>query len=202
MKVTPLVVAACLFAALDVIAFDFPLPRPAVGHEIKVLVISGSMGSGKTTVLAEASDLLTAADIPHAAVDLDALGLGYLPAATADELEIRNLAALWRIYAASGATRLLIAGALETSDKRAQLQGVIREATILVCRLRARLSTMERRVRARELGILQERLVARVTELETALDAGQVEDFSVENDGRSLTDVARDMLIRAGWLNT
>jgi hypothetical protein len=79
---------------------------------------------------------------------------------------------------------------------------VIREATILVCRLRARLSTMERRVRARELGILQERLVARVTELETALDAGEVEDFSVENDGRSLTDVAREMLIRAGWLNT
>ena len=173
-----------------------------MGHEIKVLVISGSMGSGKTTVLAEASDLLTAADIPHAAVDLDALRLGYLPAATADELEIRNLAALWRNYAASGATRLLIAGALATSDKRAQLQGVIREATILVCRLRARLSTMERRVRARELGILQERLVARVTELETALDAGQVEDFSVENDGRSLTDVTREMLIRAGWLNT
>ena len=50
-----------------------------MGHEIKVLVISGSMGSGKTTVLAEASDLLAAADIPHAAIDLDALALAHLP---------------------------------------------------------------------------------------------------------------------------
>jgi hypothetical protein len=173
-----------------------------MGHEIKVLVISGSMGSGKTTVLAEASDLLTAADVPHSAIDLDALGLGHLPAATADELEIRNLGAMWRNCAAAGATRLLIAEALDTGAKRARLQGVIREAIIVVCRLRARVSTMEQRVRARELGILQERLVARVAELEAALDAGQAEDFSVENDGRSITDVAREMLIRAGWLNT
>ena len=173
-----------------------------MGHEIKVLVISGSMGSGKTTVLVEASDLLAAADIPHAAIDLDALGIGYLPAGTTDELQTRNLAAVWRNYAAAGVTRLLVSEALDTGAKRAQLQGVIHEATIVVCRLRARLSTMEQRVRARELGILQERFVAQVAELEAALDAGQAEDFSVVNDGRSITEVAREVLVRAGWLGT
>jgi adenylylsulfate kinase-like enzyme len=173
-----------------------------MGHEIKVLVISGSMGSGKTTVLAEASDLLTAADIPHAAVDVDALGVGHLPASTADELQIRNLAAVWRNFVATGVTRLLVSEALDTGAKRAQLQGAIREAAIVVCRLRARVSTMEQRVRVREQGILQERLVARVSELEAELDAAETEDFSVENDGRSITDVAREVLIRAGWLNT
>ncbi len=36
------------------------------GHKSAfVLVISGSMGSGKTTVLGEASDILTEAGIPH-----------------------------------------------------------------------------------------------------------------------------------------
>jgi hypothetical protein len=179
-----------------------PLPRTALGHEIKVLVISGAMGSGKTTVLTEASDLLTAANIPHAAIDLDALGLGHLPAGTTDELQARNFAAVWRNYAALGVTRLLVSEALDTGAKRAQLQGVIHEASIIVCRLRAKLSTMEQRVRARELGILQERFVARVAELEAALDAGQAEDFSVVNDARSITDVAREVLIRAGWLDT
>ena len=51
-----------------------------VAHNLKVLVISGSMGSGKTTVLGEASDLLGAAEIIHAAIDLDSLALGHLPA--------------------------------------------------------------------------------------------------------------------------
>ena len=40
---------------------------------VPVLVISGSMGSGKTTVLSEASGLLAEASIPHAALDLDCL---------------------------------------------------------------------------------------------------------------------------------
>ena len=34
---------------------------------IPVLVISGSMGAGKTTVLSEASDILAEASVPHAA---------------------------------------------------------------------------------------------------------------------------------------
>src|SRR5690349_23304571 len=41
-----------------------------------VLVISGSMGAGKTTVLGEASDLLAASGIEHAAIDLDTLSIG------------------------------------------------------------------------------------------------------------------------------
>ena len=41
----------------------------------------GSTGAGKTSVLAEASDIL-ALQIVHAAVDLDALGLAHLPSET------------------------------------------------------------------------------------------------------------------------
>jgi hypothetical protein len=59
---------------------------------------------------------------------------------------------------------------------------------------------MQQRIRLREPGMLQEQFVARVAELEASLDAGCVEDFSVENDGRSVTAVAREVLVRAGWL--
>ena len=51
-----------------------------VAHTVKVLVISGSMRSWKTTVLGVASGLLGAAEILHAAIDLDSLALGHLPA--------------------------------------------------------------------------------------------------------------------------
>ena len=38
---------------------------------VPALIISGSLGSGKTTVLAEASDLLVEAGVAHVSTDLD-----------------------------------------------------------------------------------------------------------------------------------
>jgi hypothetical protein len=66
--------------------------------------------------------------------------------------------------------------------------------------LRARLATMQTRVRLREPGMLQERYVARVGELEASLEAACVEDFAVDNDERPATEVAREVLARASWL--
>ena len=172
-----------------------------VAHNLKVLVISGSMGSGKTTVLGESSDLLGAAEILHAAIDLDTLALGHLPAAASDDLLIRNLAAVWNNYAAAGITRLLLSEVLDTAAKRERLRQTIPGAEIVVCRLRATFITMQQRIRLREPGMLQEQFVARIAELEASLDAGRVEDFSVQNDGRSVTVVAREVLVRAGWLS-
>jgi hypothetical protein len=48
--------------------------------------------------------------------------------------------------------------------------------------------------------MLQEQFVARVQPLEAALDAAGLEDFSVDNDGRSVTDVAREVLRLAKWM--
>ena len=48
--------------------------------------------------------------------------------------------------------------------------------------------------------MLREQLVARVAELDTLLDRAQLEDFSLVNDDGSVTDVARELLVRAGWI--
>jgi hypothetical protein len=44
-----------------------------------VLIITGTIGAGKTAVLGEASDILAQRQIVHAAIDLDALGLAHFP---------------------------------------------------------------------------------------------------------------------------
>jgi hypothetical protein len=49
--------------------------------------------------------------------------------------------------------------------------------------------------------MLQEQFLARVIELNTVLDRVHLEDFSVANEHRSVTEVARDVLRRAGWLS-
>ena len=169
-------------------------------RDVRVLVISGSMGSGKTTVLGEASDILTALDVPHAAIDLDALGLAHLPPGSPDDLTFQNLEAVWRNYLATGVRRLLIACAMESSDSL-RLRKALDGASILTCRLTAGLETMRQRVRVREPGMLQEAYVARVAELEARLNDARTEDFFVSNDARPVTEVARAMLALAGWLS-
>jgi len=47
----------------------------------------------------------------------------------------------------------------------------------------------------------QGQFVRRVAELDAALSAAAVEDFSLLNDERSVTEVAKEMLVRAGWLH-
>lgn len=157
------------------------------------------MGAGKTTVLAEASDVLAAADIAHAAIDLDALSIGYLPHAPED-LVIRNLVAVWSHFAAAGVDRLLIAEAIDSAAALERIRNAFPGAPIVVCRLEVGVETMQERVRQREPGMLQNQLVARVLELEASLDATRLEDFRIDNDGRSVTEVAREMLSRAAWL--
>src|SRR6266849_5589458 len=70
------------------------------------------MGAGKTTVLAEASDILALRNITHAAIELDALGLAGLPsAASNDGVMYRNLQSVCKNYASLGVRRLLLARA-------------------------------------------------------------------------------------------
>ncbi len=85
-----------------------------------LLIITGSMGSGKTAVLSEASDILVVRNIPHASIDLDALGTMHLPSSVEDnQLMYRNLRSVWENYAQVGLTRLLLARAIED---RAELE--------------------------------------------------------------------------------
>jgi len=90
------------------------------------------MGSGKTTVLGEASDVLASRGVVHSAIDVDGLSVGHVPAAASDDLMIRNLAAVWNSYAAAGVTKLLLSEALDTSAKRERLHEALPGAAIVV----------------------------------------------------------------------
>jgi len=169
---------------------------------MKTLVITGSMGAGKTTMIGELSDLLAASGVAHAAIDIDALGSAHVPRAAIDLAAIayRNLAAVVRNYAAEGVTSFVLAGAIETAPELALLRDAVGEGELVVCRLRAPVDLMENRVRAREPGVWREKYVGRVALLEETLDQAALEDFAVANDGgRPITEVAREILQRAGW---
>ena len=159
------------------------------------------MGSGKTTVLSEASDLLTARNIPHASIDVDALGTAHLPPTLQNnQLMYQNLQSVWENYAHAGVTRLLLARAIEDRTELEQCRNAISGAEIVICRLTASLKTMQQRLQTREIGTLQNTFTPRVAELNSILDRAHLEDFSLSNENRSVTEVAHEMLVRAAWL--
>jgi hypothetical protein len=166
-----------------------------------LLIITGTIGAGKTTVLAEASDILALRHIEHAAIDLDALGLAHLrPASDNDGVMYGNLQSVCNNYASAGVRRLLMARAIEDRAELELCRGVVAATNTVVCRLTASIEEMRGRVERRELGVSQREYVARVAELNTILDRARLEDFTVANENRSLTEVAHEMLVKAGWI--
>lgn len=147
--------------------------------------------------MSEASDLLCAAGVDHAAIDLDALTVGHLLHAAS--LTKRNLEAIWHNYAAFGIRRVLLAGAIETAARLDEIRSAIPDAHVVICRLRASIHTMEDRIRSREPGMLESELIERVSVLDAELDASALHDYVVENEQRQVTDVAREVLAMAGW---
>jgi len=159
------------------------------------------MGAGKTTLLGEASDILALRHIAHAAIDLDALGLFHLPSAPgSDGVMYRNLESVCNNYASLGVTRLLMARAMEDRAELELCRGIVSATNTVVCRLAASIETMQQRVQTREAGVSQRKYVARVANLNAILDRAQLEDFTVTNENRSLTEVAHEMLVKAGWI--
>jgi hypothetical protein len=167
-----------------------------------LLIITGSMGAGKSSVMDEASDILAQRKIVHAAIDLDALGVGYLPSgARNDGAMYKNLRSICGNYAALGVQRFLVARAIEGEAQLKLCREIIPAVDTVVCRVTASLETMRRRVEMRDVGMAQGEYVARVGELNSVLDRARLEDFAVVNEDRLLTDVAMEMLRKAGWIS-
>ena len=154
----------------------------AVEETQSLLIITGTMGAGKTTVLGEASDILALRQIAHAAIDLDARGLAHLPSAASND-------------------GVMVARAMEDSIELELCRGAVSATNTIVCRLTASIEAMQQRVKMRESGVLQRQYVARVAKLNVILDRARLEDFTVTSESRSLTDVAHEMLVKAGWIS-
>jgi adenylylsulfate kinase-like enzyme len=166
----------------------------------RVIVITGSMGAGKTTTMAEASDLLDERGIPHAAIDFDALGLAHMAGQARNDLMFRNRDAVCANYAAAGIDRFVIAAAVESRADLDRIRAATAAGAMVVCRLVAPVTVMEQRVAVRECrGIRASQYVAGMRILNDMLDAAALEDLNIETE-RPVTTVAQEMLFLAGWL--
>jgi len=177
--------------------------EPAV-PPVPVLVLSGTVGAGKTTVLHEASALLVERGVPHLCVDVDALSYTFPRPADdpfGQRVALANLEAVWRTARQAGATRALLARVVEA---RADLDGFRRAipgAEITIVRVVAPAPVVDERLAGREVGAGLDWHRHRAVELAGILDRAAVEDATVANGGRPVRAVATDALVAAGWLD-
>lgn len=167
----------------------------------RLLILTGTMGSGKSAVLGEASDILAERNIVHAAIDVDALGLAHLSSGAGAAVMFDNLRSLCRNYAELGVENFLLARALESASELRLCREIVPAKNTRVCRLTASMAVMQRRVELREPGISGGAYVARVAILNSRLDRAHLENFTVGNEDRPLTKVALEVLEKARWLS-
>jgi hypothetical protein len=149
-------------------------------------------------------DQLSAHDVRHAVIDVDALCLCW-PFRSGDrynnQTAVENLAAVWSTYSRQGIGRLILARVVESDADVAQLLAAVPGADhATVCQLTARPATIEERIRRREVGSSTEPLVARSLELAVTAPEPDFADLVLDTESAPLSELAADLLKRLGWL--
>ncbi len=169
---------------------------------IRVVVITGPVGVGKTTIVEHMSDLLEEQGVPHTGVDMDWLRFSY-PRPSGDafnvELGYRNLADLARNCLGAGSTRFVIADVVETRAQFQRYQEAIPDADVAIARLTADLACISKRIEQRAGGNADPWELARAAELMAIMDANAVVDVTIDTTARSPREVAEEVLRWLGW---
>jgi Mrp family chromosome partitioning ATPase len=190
----------CIAVRTSTIATPEVKPMTA---SVPVLLITGPVGVGKSTVAAEAARLLREANVPHALVDLAWIEQCW-PVPTDDpwneRLTHRNLACMWANFRQAGADRLLLVRVLEARSLLRQVVEAVPGAEVTVVRLRAPLAVLQARIRSREASDPSWFLGA-ATHTAEVLERAGVEDHLVDNQDRPVAAVAEEVLRRVGWLD-
>ncbi len=170
---------------------------------IPTLLLTGTVGSGKTVVAIEVGHMLERQGKWAAVVDLDWLGWLRLRSSTvtADQLIARNLAAIWPNLREAGMRYAVLARAMLGRDGLDALRLAVPDADLVVVRLTALPSTIESRLRRRDSGEELEEHLRESMEMSRVLDRAGLEEMAVANDNRTPQEVAREVLQRVGWID-
>jgi hypothetical protein len=178
--------------------------RPILGCPVdfRVLLLTGTVGVGKTSVLLEIGESLAQDGAPYALVDLDWLawlrpsrGSGL----TVQDVLTRNLAHAARTFHRAGVERLVLARALRTADEVDAIRGALGPCELTVVRLTAEPGVIAARLGARDAGARLAEHLAEARSFAAAAEASGIGDVVLATDDRSIASVAREALVRSGW---
>ena len=173
-------------------------------ERVPVLLVTGPVGVGKSTVALEMSRLLGEAGVPHAFVDLAWLGVVW-PAPADDpwneRMAHRNLGCVWANAREAGAERLILVRVLEARSLLRRVEAAVPGAVVSVVRLREPLGVIHERIRRRESGRDAGWYLDAATGLVNSMEGSGLEDHVVDNDHRPAAEVALEAVRLVGWIS-
>lgn len=165
-----------------------------------VIFIGGRSGVGKSSVAAEASRLLARAGIRHAVIEGDNLDQAYPePWRDGFDLAERNLAAIWANYRSIGYSRLIFTNTVSVLQLPSLIAALGSHVRPFAALLTATDRTVSDRLAQREIGTALAEHLERSSAAAARLDAESTA-HRVATDDRSVTDIATEILAKAGWL--
>jgi len=168
-----------------------------------ILVISGPVGVGKTTVGEEVSESLDETGIAHTFIDFDQLRYTY-PRIPEDPwstgLGMQNLKSIWINCTARGAKNLVVSTVVEEHKFIAQLESSIPDSKAITIQMFASPNTLKKRVEKREIGSGFEWHQKRAIELLDILSSESAPcDFRISTEDRSITQIAEEIVDKIRW---
>lgn len=167
----------------------------------RVLLVNGTVGAGKTAIAAAVGRELTAREVPHAVLDLDALTWAWpLEDRFGQGLVLDGLSGLAPGLRRRGYRRVVLARVVEDPAEREAYERALDGADVTVVRVTADAATRERRIAERET-----RPDARTWHLERSVELEQVltdvalDDAVVDTTHLTPEAAATQVLDAAGW---
>jgi predicted ABC-type ATPase len=194
-----------------------PWPEPLPPTPGEIVWVCGATATGKSTVGYQVS--VASRDAGHITGFVDSQQIGFLGPEVGQEpgnhrLKAANLAALWHHFHSYGARRLVVNGSVEHADQVRLYAEPLPGATLTLYRLHAGPDTLRERIRLRGLGggpniagdqlrgqpatVLDEAHRAAVAQA-GALERASLGDLRLDTDGRSVDDLAAEILAHSGW---
>lgn len=165
-------------------------------EKINLIILSGPVGVGKTTVSEELSGVLETDGIGHTLVDLDGLSKTY-PRPKGDkfgeQIALKNLTDVWSNARGLGVKNLIIARVVETRASAERIAAAVGASTQFIIQLNASNTTLLARVRRREIGAARTWHEQRALELSSKMRSSDVADIQLDTDGKTATEIANEI---------
>lgn len=162
-------------------------------NKVKVLLVSGPVGVGKSSVADTISAKLTKLGVPNALIDFDHMHYAY-PRPEHDpfhtKLGLKNLASIYPNYLEVGVKYFIIPVLVEDNRDIVNMQNAMPNTEIFIVGLTASMANIHKRIKGRKLGGSLEWHLKRAVVINQKLLNSKLENTLIDTDEKSIDKIA------------